>query len=90
MPLSSLSPSYFTRLRLQRGGVLVGRDSPHEWRFWRLMPAGGAVLQVSLSGMSERQLRGLTQLSGEWLASLPAGERQASIVHLNDGALGFN
>ncbi|MEQ5820091.1 ATP-binding protein [Halomonas sp. SCS19] len=87
VPLSSLSPSYFTRLRLQRGGVLVGRDSPHEWRFWRLMPAGGAVLQVSLSGMSERQLRGLTQLSGEWLASLPAGARQASIDSMTRGDL---
>lgn len=85
--MASLSPGYFARIRMQRGGVLVDQVSEHGWRFRRLMPSGDQVLQVSMVGMTERQLRGLTRLAGGWLTEVKAGDRQVRLEGLGEGAL---
>lgn len=87
VPMAALSPSYFTRIRLQRGGVLVHNDGEHGWRFQRMIPSGEAVLEVSMVGLSERQLRGLTLLAGTWLTSVKAEHRMERLDFLAESGL---
>ncbi|ALM53755.1 ATP-binding protein [Halomonas huangheensis] len=87
VPISSLSPNYFSRIRMQRGGVLVDQISEHGWRFRRFMPSDDMVLEVSMMGMTERQLRGLTRMAGTWLAAAKASDRQLRLEGLDEGSL---
>lgn len=85
--IASYAPSYFERIRLERGGVLVEYSGEQGWRFVRLVPGSGMVLEASLMGMSERQLRGMTMLAGNWLAAVDGSARNARLDMLT--ASGF-
>lgn len=82
LPLDSLSLGYFARLRLERGKVLVQELDGQGWRLRRLLSGGQHLLQVDLAGLSEQQLRGLTELLGEWLAEAVPAERRARLALL--------
>lgn len=85
--MDSLAASYFTHLRLRRGSVLVDQTSEYGWQLRLLMPDGEQVLQVSMGGMTERQLRGLTRLAGNWLMGIAAPQRRARLAGFSEGAL---
>ncbi len=78
-PLDRVPLNYFSRIRLQRGGVLLRSREEQGWRLQKLLPDGERLLQVDLTNLSEHQLRGLTELLGEWLAEVPPEERQARL-----------
>jgi len=79
LPLETLTLGYFSRLRLERGKVLVQEREGQGWRLQRLLPDGERLLQVDLASLSEQQLRGLTELLGEWLVEAAPGERRARL-----------
>ncbi|MDN3521949.1 ATP-binding protein [Halomonas ramblicola] len=78
-PLDRVPLNYFSRIRLERGGVLLQSREEQGWRLQKLLPDGERLLQVDLTNLSEHQLRGLTELLGEWLAKVPPEERQARL-----------
>lgn len=78
-PLDRVPLNYFSRIRLERGGVLLQSREEQGWRLQKLLPDGERLLQVDLTNLSEHQLRGLTELLGEWLAEVPPEERQARL-----------
>lgn len=82
VPLDSLSLGYFSRLRLERGKVLVQELDGQGWRLQRLLSGGQHLLQIELSSLSEQQLRGLTELLGEWLAEAPPAERRSRLARV--------
>ncbi|WP_445003891.1 ATP-binding protein [Halomonas mongoliensis] len=79
LPLETLALGYFSRLRLERGKVLVQERREQGWRLQKLLPDGERLLQVDLASLSEQQLRGLTELLGEWLAEAESGERRSRL-----------
>lgn len=83
--LESGAPGYFARLRLERGRVLVKSVNGQEWRLQILMPGEARLLQVDLAHLGERQLRGLTELLGEWLAEVPPARRYARLSRVVAG-----
>ncbi|WP_300272597.1 ATP-binding protein [Halomonas sp.] len=87
LPLEEAAPGYFARLRLERGRVLVEPREETGWRLQSLLPGGERLLRVELTNLSEHQLRGLTELLGEWLAGVPAEARQARLERLAEGRL---
>jgi len=82
LPLDSLFLGYFSRLRLERGKVLVQELDGQGWRIQRLLSGGQHLLQVELVSLSEQQLRGLTMLLGEWLAEAPPAERRSRLARV--------
>ncbi|ERS81738.1 ATP-binding protein [Halomonas sp. PBN3] len=87
LALDEAAPGYFARLRLERGRVLVEPREETGWRLQSLLPGGERLLRVELTNLSEHQLRGLTELLGEWLAGVPAEARQARLERLAEGRL---
>ncbi|MFW6346786.1 MAG: ATP-binding protein, partial [Halomonas sp.] len=86
-PLAEADPGYFARLRLERGRVLVEPREEAGWRLQSLLPGSEQLLRVELTNLSEHQLRGLTELLGEWLTSVPPEARRARLERLADGRL---
>ncbi|MEQ5803108.1 ATP-binding protein [Halomonas sp. H10-9-1] len=84
-PLEEASLGYFSRLRLSRGKVLVEPRDDQGWRLLSLLPDSERLLRVELTNLSEHQLRGLTVLLGEWLATVPPPARQARLERLAGG-----
>jgi len=76
LPVEATSLGYFTRLRLERGKVLVQQRNGRGWRLQMMLSGGEQLLQVELTSLSEHQLRGLVALLGEWLVEVPPAERR--------------
>ncbi|MBB3191463.1 ATP-binding protein [Halomonas cerina] len=74
--LDLLDLGYFARARLDRGRVLVLPVDEQGWRLMRRLPGESLLLEVILAGLSEQQLRGLTELLGEWLTEVGSEERE--------------
>ncbi len=87
LPMSAVSHNYFSRTRLERGQLLVHDRGEQGWRLQKLLAGGEHLLQVDLASLSEHQLRGLTELLGEWLAELPAGERHSRLERVAGGSI---
>ncbi|MGM1052703.1 MAG: ATP-binding protein [Pseudomonadota bacterium] len=87
LPVQFTSLGYFTRLRLERGKVLVQERDGRGWRLQKLLPGGDRLLQVDLASLSEQQLRGLTELFGEWLIETPPAERRARLSRVAAGSI---
>lgn len=85
--VQATSLGYFTRLRLERGKVLVKERDGRGWRLQKLLPGGERLLQVDLASLSEHQLRGLVELLGEWLAEVPPAERQERLARVAGGSI---
>jgi two-component system sensor histidine kinase RstB len=87
LPIGSASLGYFTRLRLERGKVLVQERDERGWRLLKLLPGDERLLQVDLASLSEQQLRGFTELLAEWLAESPPAERRARLDRVAEGSI---
>jgi two-component system, OmpR family, sensor histidine kinase RstB len=92
MRLSLRSPddadlAWFERRRLQRGSVLVKPDEGENWRIYRRIADEYRVLEARLSGLNERQLRGLAQLLGDWLAEVEGEARQQRLSRVTTDTL---
>ncbi|WP_302140807.1 ATP-binding protein [Halomonas alkalicola] len=87
LPVQSASLGYFTRLRLERGKVLVQERDERGWRLLKLLPDGERLLQVDLASLSEQQLRGFTELLAEWLAESPPAERHARLSRVAESSI---
>jgi two-component system sensor histidine kinase RstB len=85
-PARAMALNYFERTRLENGRVLVRSLDDHFWRLQRLLPGGEWLLQVDLAGPSERQLRGLAGLFGEWLSDVQGDERRERLQHVAGGS----
>ncbi|MDI5984800.1 ATP-binding protein [Halomonas sp. M4R5S39] len=86
-PVDSLMLNYFDRTRLESGRVLVSFRGEHGWRLQRLLPGGDWLLEVDLAGLSEQQLRGLTELFGEWLSEVRGAERQQRLERVSGAGI---
>jgi len=87
LPVGAASLGYFTRLRLERGKVLVQERDERGWRLLKQLPDGERLLQVDLASLSEQQLRGFTELLAEWLAESPPAERRARLSRVAAGSV---
>jgi two-component system, OmpR family, sensor histidine kinase RstB len=87
LSVQSVSLGYFSRLRLERERVLVQDRGERGWRLQKLLPGEERLLQVDLASLSEQQLRGLTELLGEWLAEAPPGDRPARLARVAGGSI---
>ena len=87
VPVETRSLNYFSRTRLHSGRVLVIPRKDHGWRLWHLLADGQQLLEVDVATLSEQQLRGLTELFAEWLARVPADERQAQLERMAGDAV---
>jgi len=87
VPVETRSLNYFSRTRLRAGRVLVMNREDHGWRLWHLLADGQQLLEVDVATLSEQQLRGLTELFAEWLARVPADERQAQLERMAGDAV---
>lgn len=85
--LEEASLGYFSRRRLGDGKVLVQPRDDQGWRLFSLLPGGDRLLRVELVNLSEHQLRGLTELLGQWLSSMPPSARHSSLEDLIRGSL---
>ncbi|MDZ7851402.1 MAG: ATP-binding protein [Halomonas sp.] len=85
--IDDLSLNYFSRSRLERGRVLVLPRGEHGWQLKRLLPGGEQLLEVDLVGLSEQQLRGLTELLAEWLIQAPDTARQERLEQVTGGGI---
>ncbi|RUR36965.1 ATP-binding protein [Vreelandella populi] len=74
---------YFASRRIERGSVLVTEDP---WRLRQRLPESQWLLEATLPIWSERQWQGSILLLGEWLATLPSEEREASLATLRSGS----
>ncbi|MBZ0332307.1 HAMP domain-containing protein [Halomonas sp. ANAO-440] len=92
MRLSLRSPDdaglgWFERRRLERGSVLVKPEEGANWRLYRRIAGEYRVLEARLSGLNERQLRGLAQMLGDWLAEEEGEARQRRLANVTTPAL---
>ncbi|WP_373183834.1 ATP-binding protein [Halomonas campaniensis] len=87
LPVEAVSLNYFARARLERDRVLVHSRGEQGWRLQYLLAGGERLLQVDLASLSEHQLRGLTELLGEWLAEVPVDERHARLERVSRGSI---
>ncbi|MCE8043836.1 ATP-binding protein [Billgrantia desiderata] len=79
--------NWFERRRLDRGRVLVKVYDEDSWRLYRQLPREERILEARLSGLNERQLRGLAQLLGDWLAEVDGEARQRRLEGVTSNAL---
>ncbi|WP_104204443.1 ATP-binding protein [Billgrantia saliphila] len=79
--------SWFERRRLERGRVLVKMEDEENWRLYRRVPREARILEARLSGLNERQLRGLAQLLGDWLAEVEGDARRRRLASVTSAAL---
>ena len=86
-PLEEASLGYFSRRRLADGKVLVQPRDDQGWRLFSLLPGGKRLLRIDLVNLSEHQLRGLTELLGQWLSEMPPSARHSSLEDLTRGSL---
>ncbi|QFU03035.1 Sensor protein RstB [Halomonas sp. THAF5a] len=87
VPVEARTLNYFSRTRLRAGRVLVLHRQDQSWRLWHLLDDQRRLLEVDVATISEQQLRGLTELFAEWLARVPAGERQAHLERMAGDAV---
>ena len=87
VPVEARPLNYFSRTRLRSGRVLVIPRQDQGWRLWHLLDDQRQLLEVDVATLSEQQLRGLTELFAEWLARVPAGERQAQLERMAGDAV---
>lgn len=83
LPFSEAELGYFEYSRLQQGKILVA-ESP--WLLQQRLPGDDWVLQARLDEWSERQWHGSIALLGDWLASVPLGERPKHMLELRPGS----
>lgn len=62
--------NYFERARLEDGRPLVERDSSGYWHLWRRVPGEPLLLEATLKGLAEQQLRGLVGSLRVWLEGM--------------------
>ncbi len=86
-PLEEAELGYFSRLRLARGKVLVQPQDDQGWRLLSLLPGSERLLRVELTNLSEHQLRGLTELLGEWLTAVSPPPARPGSERLAGGSL---
>jgi two-component system sensor histidine kinase RstB len=86
-PADAISLNYFERTRLENGRVLVKPRGEHGWRLQQRLPGTDRLLEVDLAGLSEQQLRGLTELLGDWLSIFQAEERQRRLQQVARGSI---
>jgi two-component system, OmpR family, sensor histidine kinase RstB len=87
VPLEGVELNYFARSRLENGRVLVDALGDNDWRLQRLLPGGEALLRVDLGGLSEQQLRGLTELLAEWLSEVDGERRRDRLSRVAGGGI---
>lgn len=87
VPVEARPLNYFSRTRLREGRVLVIPRKDQGWRLWHLLDGERRLLEVDVATISEQQLRGLTELFAEWLARVPAAERQAQLERMAGDAV---
>ncbi|WP_108445391.1 ATP-binding protein [Halomonas denitrificans] len=87
VPVEARALNYFSRTRLRSGRVLVIPRKDHGWRLWHLLDDQQQLLEVDVATISEQQLRGLTELFAEWLARVPAADRQAQLERMAGDAV---
>lgn len=80
--ISEVELGYFAAKRIERGSVMVTEDP---WRLRQRLPDSQWLLEATLPAWSERQWQGSIVLLGEWLATLPSEEREASLAALRSG-----
>ncbi|NIC07620.1 ATP-binding protein [Billgrantia bachuensis] len=78
---------WFDRRRLERGRVLVKVHEEEGWRLYRRLPREERILEARLSGLNERQLRGLAQMLGDWLAEVDGDRRRRRLEGVASDAL---
>lgn len=86
-PVDAISLNYFERTRLANGRVLVKSRGDHGWRLQQRLPGSDRLLEVDLAGLSEQQLRGLTELFGDWLSGVQGQERQRRLQRVARGSI---
>lgn len=64
--------NYFQRVRLEDGRPLVVRGSQGNWHLWGRVPDESLLLEATLDGLSEQQLRGLVGSLRVWLEGMPS------------------
>ncbi|PMR74295.1 ATP-binding protein [Billgrantia endophytica] len=85
--LDSGNLGWFDHRRLERGGVLVKTEGEDGWRLFRRLPGEERLLEARLSGLNERQLRGLAQMLGDWLAEVSGDVRERRLARVTGDAL---
>ncbi len=78
---------WFAQRRLERGSVLVVMEGEETWRMFLRLPGEERILEARLSGLNERQLRGLAQMLGDWLAEVNGEARQRRLESVTSQAL---
>ncbi|BBI53159.1 hypothetical protein HORIV_55800 [Vreelandella olivaria] len=82
-PITEADLGYFERSRLEQGRILVA-EKP--WLLQQRLPGDTWLLQARLDDWSEHQWHGSLELLGEWLAAVPAEERDGRIAQLRSGS----
>ncbi|MFW3615063.1 ATP-binding protein [Billgrantia antri] len=78
---------WFELRRVERGRVLVKVLAEGDWRLYRRLPNEERILEARLSGLNERQLRGLAQMLGDWLAEVDGDVRRRRLEGVTSEAL---
>lgn len=79
--------NWFEQRRLERGRVLVKVQDEGLWRLYRRLPREERILEARLTGLNERQLRGLAQMLGDWLAEVDGEARHRRLQGVTSEAL---
>ena len=78
---------WLDRRRLEGGRALVQIQDVESWRLYQRLPGESRLLEARLSGLNERQLRGLAQMLGHWLAEVDGEARQQRLAGITSEAL---
>ncbi|MFC3282767.1 ATP-binding protein [Litchfieldella rifensis] len=84
----SLPLNYFQRSRLDAGRVLIHSLDEQGWRLQQSLPGEPRVLEVVLTSLNERQLRGLAEGLRQWLERVDPDQREERLKVLTATALG--